>query len=472
MGIRALLRSGRTPVEAPVAAPEGTLMGTDGGFRAVVDDRGGVRPAGVGHGVGWWIGAEDRWHDPATEPAVRQVRPGPAPVVETRMRVPGGDIVATSWAAVGRGPAGAALIVELANETPAPVAVAVTVSGDVRTMSVDGRRLIVGGSPAVVLDRDPGRFALVDASTDLWGEVTAGRAVTDAPGPVRCRAGGAAGALVVPLNHRGSMRFAVPADNLTGNPAEVFPAAGSVAAGWSRRLDGAASVALPDEVLTAMVPRRLVDLLLAPPTPANAIELARWGLAREAGEQVRGGDRRDPAGWLDAAAALWLLHRDATLFTDPLSARPAGDVIDDLVRAAPDTARSRSSIAALAPLFAALGDDRAAADAAALGPASRVVALPEASEGLAARLATPGDGTLALLTDVPPTWFGQDIEVHGLATTFGRIGYAVRWHGARPALLWELDRHGDSPVRITAPGLDPAFVSTDAAGEGLLEAPG
>ena len=50
MGIRALLRSGRAPVEAPVAAPEGTLMGTDGGFRVVVDDRGGVRPAGVGHG--------------------------------------------------------------------------------------------------------------------------------------------------------------------------------------------------------------------------------------------------------------------------------------------------------------------------------------------------------------------------------------------------------------------------------------
>jgi hypothetical protein len=47
----------------------------------------------------------------------------------------------------------------------------------------------------------------------------------------------------------------------------------------------------------------------------------------------------------------------------------------------------------------------------------------------------------------------------------------VRWHGDRPALLWDLERRAaapTAPVRITAPGLDPAWSTTDAKGETLL----
>ena len=110
-----------------VRVPEGvhgTVIGTDDGFRAVVDAGGGIVPSGRGFRVDWWIGADDRWHDPAVETAVRQVRPGAAPVLETRLRVPGGDIVATAWAALAGGSDGPAVVVELANETPVPVAVA------------------------------------------------------------------------------------------------------------------------------------------------------------------------------------------------------------------------------------------------------------------------------------------------------------------------------------------------------------
>jgi hypothetical protein len=54
----------------------------------------------------------------------------------------------------------------------------------------------------------------------------------------------------------------------------------------------------------------------------------------------------------------------------------------------------------------------------------------------------------------------------------------VRWHGARPALLWELRRHDADdttdlpPVTITIPGLDASFRTTDATGETLLAGPG
>ncbi len=79
-----------------------------------------------------------------------------------------------------------------------------------------------------------------------------------------------------------------------------------------------------------------------------------------------------------------------------------------------------------------------------------------------------GDG-LALCTLVPPTWLGQGIEVHDAPTHHGLLSFAVRWHGERPALLWELVPHpGAGVTRLTAPGLDPTWSSTDLKGEALL----
>jgi hypothetical protein len=77
--------------------------------------------------------------------------------------------------------------------------------------------------------------------------------------------------------------------------------------------------------------------------------------------------------------------------------------------------------------------------------------------------------TLALSTLVPDGWYGQGWEVHDAPTAFGRISYAVRWHGDRVALLWEVQPHPrQGPVRLIAPGLDPTWSTTDAQGEALL----
>ena len=94
----------------------------------------------------------------------------------------------------------------------------------------------------------------------------------------------------------------------------------------------------------------------------------------------------------------------------------------------------------------------------------------------------PGAG-LALLPAVPDAWLGQPIEAHDLPTSYGRLSFAVRWHGERPALLWELEGHetaevaravaaASGPFTITAPGLDPSWSSTDLRGEVLLASPG
>lgn len=84
-------------------------------------------------------------------------------------------------------------------------------------------------------------------------------------------------------------------------------------------------------------------------------------------------------------------------------------------------------------------------------------------------LVTDHDAGLALSPHVPDSWLGQGWELHDAPTTSGRLSYAVRWHGERPALLWDLEPPvGLPPVRLTAPGLDPAWSSTEAKGEALL----
>jgi hypothetical protein len=75
------------------------------------------------------------------------------------------------------------------------------------------------------------------------------------------------------------------------------------------------------------------------------------------------------------------------------------------------------------------------------------------------------DGTVALATIFPPEWSGQPFEVHDAPTHHGRISYAVRWHGDRPALLWQCERPG---VTLTTPGLDRSFSTAEQSGEALL----
>ena len=80
---------------------------------------------------------------------------------------------------------------------------------------------------------------------------------------------------------------------------------------------------------------------------------------------------------------------------------------------------------------------------------------------------------LALCTVVPDTWLGQSWEAQGLPTAEGRLGFAVRWHGDRPALLWELEPHPDVERRGDhRPGLDPTWSSVDARGRGVARSRG
>src|SRR4051812_37535280 len=71
----------------------------------------------------WLVGAEDRWHDPHVEAAVRQTRLAPAPAYETRLRIPSGDAVQRVYGARGRD-GRAYVVVDVENASPAPFALA------------------------------------------------------------------------------------------------------------------------------------------------------------------------------------------------------------------------------------------------------------------------------------------------------------------------------------------------------------
>jgi hypothetical protein len=95
---------------------------------------------------------------------------------------------------------------------------------------------------------------------------------------------------------------------------------------------------------------------------------------------------------------------------------------------------------------------------------------------LAARSAIIDDGgtDLALLPHFPGSWRGGPVEVHGAPTLAGTLSFAIRWHGYRPALLWELARPDPGraapagPTSMSCPGLDPAWTSSEDRGETLL----
>lgn len=199
-----------------------TLLGTVGSpEHGVIDPRGMVTPRPGGFSVDWWVGADDRWHLPSRSAGVRQRLVDESPVVETTMRVPGGEVVHRAWAvAAGDGvPVGGAIVIELRNASAVPVAVAVAI----RPFGPDGRSRIsridlidsivtVDGVPAVHLAKLPSRIAVgSNALGDSLAVVESGGAGGHWPaGGVRCGSGRASAALLFPLPHTASIRVLVP----------------------------------------------------------------------------------------------------------------------------------------------------------------------------------------------------------------------------------------------------------------------
>jgi hypothetical protein len=75
--------------------------------------------------------------------------------------------------------------------------------------------------------------------------------------------------------------------------------------------------------------------------------------------------------------------------------------------------------------------------------------------------------TIEILPGFRRAWLGEQLAAHAVPLRRGLCSFAVRWHGARPALLWDVPP--GSTVR--APEFDPAWSSDQPVGETLLAAP-
>ncbi len=90
------------------------------------------------------------------------------------------------------------------------------------------------------------------------------------------------------------------------------------------------------------------------------------------------------------------------------------------------------------------------------------------------------NGTIDVFPGASSRWLGQKVAFTNMLTSAGRLSVALRWHGERAAMLWELDRSGvgdidragaASSFSLRCSSLDPNFSTSEPSGEALLAVP-
>jgi hypothetical protein len=459
------------------APPLGTIA--PDGVVDLADDGGTLR---------WWVVAEDRTHVTEREASARHRRVDDAPVVEIAVKVPGGDVVGRTYGIVGAD-AGAALAVEIANRTAVPVAVALVVGPG--AMSVRDGALLVDGRPSLRSSRRPARVLVADDVEELVGRVGMD---DDGEAPTS----GAWGAAVVPLPHSQAVSVVI-ADRDPGS----VPSAEQVASGWTRQVDRGTRLELGDDRRAASWARDRCDLLVggigegsvdaAAERLAAFLRLGWWTEASEATEVVLRAQRAggqvvgdDPTGVTIAALeglSGWTRAGVPAESLDQL-AEPVARAARWLSRRgwrgvdAGRRPRARRAVRNAWPLLSLLGQPDAAAalrsvegsgaegpGSAGADPASRLV-------GLVDSLATETDDGLELFGAFDESDAGRGLEVFDLPTRWGLLSIALRWHGPRPAVLWEIDpwdhQHPFGDPVLRAPRLDGSWTGHDSRGDALL----
>jgi hypothetical protein len=227
--------------------------------------------------------------------------------------------------------------------------------------------------------------------------------------------------VVWPLPHRATVRAVVPASN-----PRVQPAADDVIRGWTAQLERGARIDVDDEMLQHAVDGARAALLLLTgrdrprPGPDEAMALEDWGFDAE-------------------ATAVW----------QRLSIRD----------------RRRAS--RRAPLDDAWAIVRAELADAPGGVPARPGAFLRALREVMLRESGDAQATVALFPGFPAEWLGRAVAMHDIPTRHGAVSCAVRWHGARPALLWS----APAGVTLRAPLLDADWSSDTTEGEALLAEP-
>lgn len=402
----------------PRVRPTTHLVGIRGGaWHARVNERGSIRPSDGSAPLDWFVAADDRWHDPATEGTVRQERRGGLPLIETRLRVPSGDVVQRIFGVVSDS---MVLVIEFENQSTLPVAVAVT-RGD------------------VLSQRPPSASGVQGISLPE-------------------------GSVVFPVGHKSTLRLALACgvNSLTKLPEGLADFA-QLQRGWSSALERASRLVLPDKTITDAIARTRADILI---TAAQEIGLAASdpiGYILTLLEMHRMGEKIELHVAEMASAVESILasnSRAKAISWDVERALFAAQWMFEVLgekRASGDVARSQARLAEVSP--SELADVFAAE-------------MPLGIRGIAwaeEQIVSPrrSGGASLFVNSIPNKWLGLNVEAYSVIVDHSRkISCALRWHGELPAMLWEVA--GAPGLHLDAGRCDPTWSSNESTGEALL----
>lgn len=259
-----------------------------------------------------------------------------------------------------------------------------------------------------------------------------------------------AGSVVLPLGHKASFRIGIAGTSpAPGRLPEDLPDHQAILRGWESACEVASRVNVPDHAVVTGINAARSDLLLG--DAVHAIEAVRLGethrdsiieVVDAVQARLKSEKRSRVLAW-DTPHLLATASRACVLLDDE---RASGDIGASWLRIA----------------------DREVEEPPAQAPAG--LAVIAWAESLLAKGSPSGGVCEVLPHGIPETWWGASFDCHGLvADPFRSLSYAVRWHGARPALLWETK--GSPGLVLTGGRADREWHSTDPSGETLLAAP-
>jgi hypothetical protein len=256
-------------------------------------------------------------------------------------------------------------------------------------------------------------------------------------------------AFVTPIAHTASIRVAiVHGEQRSGRLPSGVASSMQVVRGWASLTDRASRFVLPDGErgagLAEVVTAERCEVALGS-IPQASDDAAGYVLAL--GELVRLGE--SPDHWL-AELADAVEH----LGPDPSWDATVALGVADRVLAGAGERRARRDL------------ERIVAGRSPVATPDRPPAGVRAIAWLESSLASAG----ALMPDgLPVEWLGQPVEVYGVPTSpVSAVSYALRWHGERPAIIWE---QTGGPIELTAPIVAPDWRTSERSGEALWPRP-
>ena len=144
------------------------MIGDLEGPVAVVDERGRVQTCDRGWSFEWGVGVGDRWRVAHVDPGARRHRIDDAPVYETRLRVPTGDVV--HRVAVANDGVSRVLVIEFENVSSDAVAVGFVGRAHGVELQATRDAVTLGGQVWIQPERQAGGAVAVSGAQDPMGE--------------------------------------------------------------------------------------------------------------------------------------------------------------------------------------------------------------------------------------------------------------------------------------------------------------